>query len=142
MEDSKKKPIMIAVIVVCLAVAGWVALRGGGSDGGPDSIPEGDLQWVKCNNKACNAEYEMSKREYYKQLEANINPNPMATGPTPVTCKECGEPSLFAAEKCANPDCGAIFIQGSAGPNDYSDRCPKCGRSEVEERMKRRTSGQ
>jgi len=141
MEDSMKKPIMIVVIVVCLGVAGLVLFSGGGSDGGVGSIPEGDVMWVKCNNKACNAEYEMSKREYYKELEANVNPNPMATGPTPITCKECGKKSLFAAVKCQNPDCGVVFIEGSAGPDDYSDRCPKCGQSAVEERMKRRQAG-
>ena len=68
MEDSTKKPIMIIVIVACLAIAAWVTFR---SDpgGGANSIPESEMQWVKCNNPACNAEYEMSKREYYKTLE-------------------------------------------------------------------------
>jgi len=141
MEDSMKKPIMIVVIVACLGVAGLVLFKGGGSDGGPGSIPAGDMMWVKCNNKACNAEYEMSKRTYYEELAANVNPNPMATGPTPVPCKECGKKSLFAAVKCANPDCGFVFIEGSAGPDDYGDRCPKCGQSAVEERMKARKAG-
>lgn len=140
MEDSMKKPIMIVVIVVCLGVAGLVLFRGG-PDGGVNSIAEGETQWVKCNNKACNAEYEMSKREYYKQLAANVNPNPMATAPTPVTCERCNKPSLFAALKCPNPDCGVVFIEGSSGPNDYGDRCPECGRSKVEDRMKTRQAG-
>jgi hypothetical protein len=140
MEDSMKKPIMIVVIVACLGVAGLV-LFSGGPDGGASGIPEGDTMWVKCNNKACNAEYEMGKRKYYQELEANVNPNPMATGPTPVPCKECGEKSLFAAVKCANPDCGLVFIEGSSGPDDYGDRCPKCKQSAVEERMKARQAG-
>jgi hypothetical protein len=140
MEDSKKKPIMIVVIVACLGIAGLVTFRGG-NEGGYESIPEGDMQWVKCNNPACNAEYQMSKREYYKALEENPNMNPMAQGPVPITCKECGKPSLFAAVKCSNPDCGEVFIEGSAGPGDYHDRCPECGLSETEERMKRRTTG-
>jgi len=140
MEESMKKPIMIVVIVVCLAGAGLLLFKGG-PGGGVDTIPEGDMQWVKCNNKACNAEYEMSKREYYKQLQENINPNPMANAPTPVTCKECGKPSLFAAIKCPNPSCGNVFIEGSSGPNDYGDRCPNCKQSAVEERMKRRQAG-
>ena len=52
MEDSMKKPIMIVVIVVCLGVAGLV-LFSGGEGGGVDSIAEGEMQWVKCNNPTC-----------------------------------------------------------------------------------------
>ena len=143
MEDSKKKPIMIVVIVGCLAIAAWVTFKGGGNEGGYSSIPAGDMQWVKCNNPACNAEYQMSKREYYKFLEENPNMNPMATGPIPLTCKECGKKSLFAAEKCSNPDCGKVFIKGTGGtkPGDFDDRCPACGLSAVEERSKSRTGG-
>ena len=105
--------------------------------GGIGSIPQSETLWVKCNNKACNGEYKMSKREYYRQLAANVNPNPMATGPTAVTCEKCNKPSLFAAVKCPNPGCGVVFIEGSSGPGDFGDRCPKCGQSEVQETMKR-----
>jgi hypothetical protein len=105
------------------------------------TIPEDEIQWVKCNNKSCNAEYKMSKRDYYKALEENPNLNPMATGPVAITCKECGKQSVFAAVKC--PNCEKVFIEGSGAtkPGDYSDRCPHCGISEVEERMKSRTGG-
>lgn len=142
MEDSKKKPIMIIVIVASLGIAGYVTFRGG-PEGGINSIPEDETQWVKCNNKTCNAEYEMSKREYYEFLAANPNPNPMAQGPMPLTCKECGKPSLFGAIKCPTPDCGTVFIRGEGmkEAGDYDDRCPKCGLSAVEERMKSRTGG-
>ena len=142
MEDSTKKPIMIIVIVACLAIAAWVTFKSD-PEGGANSIPESEMQWVKCNNPACNAEYEMSKREYYKTLEENPNMNPMATGPIPLTCKECGKKSLFGAIKCSNPDCGKVFIEGTGGtgPGDYPDRCPACGLSAVEERMKSRTGG-
>jgi len=140
MEDSVKKPIMIVVIVVCLGVAGLV-LFSGGNDGGIDSIPESEMKWVKCNNKACNAEYQMSAREYFKELQANLNPNPMASAPPAITCEKCGKPSVFAAIKCSNPDCGKVFIEGSAGQDDYHDRCPACGKSEVEDRANRRKAG-
>lgn len=142
MEDSKKKPIMIVVILASLGIAGWVTFRGG-DEGGIGSIPEDEMQWVKCNNPACNAEYEMPKRDYYEALAANPNPNPMAQGPMPLTCKECGKKSLFGAMKCPTPDCGTVFIEGTGaeGPGDYQDRCPDCGLSEVEERMKSRTGG-
>ena len=141
MEDSVKKPVMIVVIVVCLGVAGILLFKGS-PDGGPNSISASEMKWVKCNNKECNAEYEMSARKYYQELAENVNPNPMAPGPVAVTCKECGKRSVYAAIKCPNPDCGEVFIEGSSGQNDYQDRCPKCGKSETEDRPKRRQAGE
>jgi hypothetical protein len=137
MEGSRKKPIMIGVIVVCLAVAGLItfARRGGGT--GIDSIPASELTWVKCNNPACNAEYQMSKQEYFKERQKRLNP--AARTVPPITCKECGKESLYQADKC--PNCGTIFILGSV-PNDFADRCPKCKHSATEDSRKRRLSGQ
>jgi hypothetical protein len=140
MEDSVKKPIMIVVIVVCLAGAGLLLFKGG-PEGGVSSIPKGEMKWVKCNNKACNAEYETSARKYFEEFGANVNPNPMVQRPVAVTCEKCGERSVFAAFKCSNADCGKVFIEGSAGQNDFNDRCPVCGRSEVEDRGKTRQAG-
>ena len=142
MEDSKKKPIMIGIIVVGLGVAGLVTFMGGGDGGGVDSLSDDKTVWVKCNNPACNAEYEMGEKSYYKELEANINPNPMARSAPALPCKECNKQSLYGAEKCANPDCGIVFIQGIAGQNDFQDRCPDCGKSETEESRKRRMAEQ
>jgi hypothetical protein len=141
MEDSKKKPIMIGVIVVCLVVAGLItfARRGGGGGGGLDTIPSDKMTWVKCNNPSCNAEYEMSEREFYKLQQERLNP--MARTAPALTCEKCGKDSLYKAEKCANPSCGAVFISGSV-PNDFADRCPKCKQSATEEIRKRRLSGQ
>ena len=142
MEDSKKKPIMIGVIVVCIIVAGLItfARRGGGS-GGIDSIPDDKMTWVKCNNPKCKAEYEMSEKQYHKEVRGRFNP--LARTPTPLTCEKCGKDSLFQAFKCANPSCGFVFIRGIAGQNDHSDRCPECGQSKTEEiRKKRMAEGQ
>jgi len=137
MEESKKKPIMIIVIVVCLVAAGAIFWgTGGGGGGGIDSIPEGRMIWVKCNNPSCNAEYQMSEKAYYKYIKEHPNPNPMM--PTALVCEKCGEPSIFEAVKCANPDCGIVFFKGSSGPGDHADRCPKCKQSETEESRNRR----
>jgi len=143
MDESKKKPVMIAIIVVCLIAAGaiiWGTRSGGG--GTIDDIPDDELTWVKCMNKSCNAEYQMSLKEYYKTVsEATVNP--MAPPPG-LICKECGEPSVYKAEKCQNPECGIVFRSGSV-PNDFQDRCPKCGKSATEElrkaRLKERSGG-
>ena len=140
MENSRKKPIMIGVIVVCLVVAGLITFaRRGGSGGGIESIPESEMTWVKCSNPDCNAEYEMSKKEFFKAQQERFNL--MSRTPPPIPCKKCGKDSLYKAEKCVNPSCGVVFISGSV-PNDFDDRCPKCKQSATEESRKRRLSGQ
>ena len=135
MDESKKKPVMIAVIVVCLVAAGAIfwGTRGGGG-GSIDDISDEELTWVKCMNKACNAEYEMSLKEYYRFVTANASP----MGPAPaLTCEKCGEPRVYKAEKCQNAACGIVFRSGSV-PNDFQDRCPKCKQSATEEIRKAR----
>jgi len=142
MEDSKKKPVMIAVIVVCLGIAGAVTfLRSGGDQGGINSLPDDKMTWVKCNNQQCKAEYEMSEKEYFKEIQEKQRENPAAMMSTPaLVCQKCGKPSVFKAEKCGNPSCGHVFFSGSV-PNDFPDRCPDCKRSETEEIRKARRAG-
>ena len=142
MEDSKKKPIMIAVIVVCLGVAGAVTfLRSSGSGGGINDIPDDKMTWVLCGNQACKAEYQMSQKQYYKEIQERLNPATMMATPA-LICQKCNKPSVYKAFKCGNPSCGAVFLANSV-PNDFPDRCPKCKRSETEEiRKARKASGQ
>ena len=142
MEDSKKKPVMIGVIVVCLGVAGLVTYMRSGDDGGIGSISDDEMRWVKCRNPECNAEYEVGLKKYFKDLAENMNPNPMATSATALTCKECDKRSLYSAKKCANTACGIVFNEGVSGPDDHADRCPDCGQSEIEEIRKRRLAGE
>jgi len=109
--------------------------------GGIDSIPDDKMTWVKCNNPQCKAEYEMSEKQYYKDIQARLNPAAMMSTPA-LICEKCGKPSVYKAEKCGNPNCGVVFLANSV-PNDFADRCPKCGRSENEEiRKARKAAGQ
>jgi hypothetical protein len=136
MEESKKKVVMIIVIVVCLGVAGAIFIGGRGSGGGTiDDISDAEQTWVKCLNKSCNAEYEMSLKEYFKFVTANANP--MAPTAPALTCETCGEPSIYKAEKCQNAACGKVFRSGAV-PNDFPDRCPTCKQSATEEIRKAR----
>jgi hypothetical protein len=142
MEDSKKKPIMIAVIVVCLGVAGAVTfLRSSGSGGGINDIPDDKMTWVKCRNPECNAEFEKSEKDYFEEIMAKQRENPTAMMSTPaLVCEKCGKPSVYKGFKCGNPSCGAVFAENSV-PNDFADRCPKCKRSETDEIRKARKAG-
>jgi hypothetical protein len=126
--------IKIIVIVVCfVAAAGiywWNRSRSG--PGGIESIPAGDLIWVKCNNPNCKAEYQMEKRAYHQQMEEKLQGKVALQAP-PLVCKQCGKESLYRAVKCEK--CGLVFFYESV-PNDFADRCPECGYSKKEEQRK------
>ena len=69
----------------------------------------------------------MDLKEYHTFIQKNADSSSFL--PPPITCKKCGEPSVYRAEKCAK--CGAIFERGTV-PADFADRCPKCGYSQTE----------
>jgi ribosomal protein L40E len=135
MEEGMKKTVMLGVVIACLAVAGVVTYSRYSGGGGLDSISEEDMIWVKCNNPACKAEYQMGRKGYHQYIQENVNP--LAQTMPALVCEKCGEHSVYRAEKCQNPDCGIVFLRNSV-PGDYADRCPKCKRSETEESRKRR----
>lgn len=129
------KEVMVGVIVVCIIAAVAITIFTRQSDsGGIESIPSGEMIWVKCANKDCAAEYEMGKRKYFEDIEKRVDP--MAMSAPPLVCEKCGEESIYHAIKCGNQDCGKTFFKYSV-PNDFSDRCPDCGYSEMEQRRKK-----
>jgi hypothetical protein len=78
MEESRKKLIMISVIVVCIGLAAAITYRTRhGRVGTIDYIPEGKMTWVKCANKDCGAEYQMDKKGYFKDIEEHMEPMAM-----------------------------------------------------------------
>jgi predicted Zn-ribbon and HTH transcriptional regulator len=134
-----KNTIYAIIIAACVLVAVlvFVKTRSGGS-GGIDSISATEMVWMKC--RACNASYEMPRKQYYKEIteKAAASATAMMLTP-PLTCQKCGKNAAFLAEKC--PNCGEIFFSGSI-PNDFPDRCPKCKHSAVEDSRKARQAGQ
>jgi len=137
-----KNTVYAIIIVVCFVAAAVIAYKyifTSDTGGGIEDISPEEMMWVKCNNPNCKAEYEMGKKNFFKQIEKKMQANPMAAmGMTPpLVCKECDKESVLKAEKCQNPDCGIVFLYGSV-PNDFGDRCPECGRSETEESRERR----
>ena len=137
-----KNTVYIIVIVACLLLAGIIGYKysfSSGSDGGIESIPADSMIWVKCRNPACKAEYQMSERDFLEYQRENFDP--LARVAPPLVCKECNEKSIYEAVKCANPSCGIVFERDSV-PNDFSDRCPKCGFSKMEDDRKRALRGE
>jgi len=136
-----KNVIYAVVIAACILVAVVVFMktRGGGSTG-IDSISDSEMIWMKC--RSCNHAYEMSYKEYNKQIQEKMTASPTAMMVTPLlTCEKCGKDRASKAVKCANAKCGEVFIEGSV-PNDFPDRCPKCKHSAVEDSRNARLQGQ
>ncbi len=136
MEERKKKPIMLGVIVVCLVLAGAIAYMNRPKRSGLDSIPSGQMIWVKCANSDCGAEYQIDRKGYLEYKEKHQNP--MSLSAPPLVCEKCEKKSVFKAVKCEK--CGLIFVYGAA-PKGFADRCPECGYSKIEEQRKRGREG-
>jgi len=126
MDESTKKPVMIGVIVACLALAVFIWIKwGSGSKGGLTTVR--GQTWMLC--RSCNASWEIPKRDYFKYIEEHVS------GPQvpPLPCPECGEESGYRAVKCAK--CGKIFFYGTM-TNTFADQCPDCGYSQDEQDRK------
>ena len=134
-----KNTIYTIIIVACIVLAALVFVLTRGGSGGIDSLKRGELIWVKCKNKSCNAEYQMDNKDYHEALQEKMKANPMMMT-LPLTCKKCGKDSVFKAVKCEK--CGTVFFEGAAGLDDFSDRCPKCGHSATEALRKERKAQQ
>jgi len=127
MEEAKKKSILIAVIVVCLVLAGLITVVTHSGGSGIPKYFDQELTWLKCSNPQCGATYQISKRDYFKYIEKHQDWR--KAGPPALVCKECGKKTVYRAVKCEK--CRKIFYWGSV-PGDFEDRCPNCGYSKLE----------
>jgi rubredoxin len=117
----------IIIVLVCILIAGIIfAVTLTGSDEGIDKL-SGEVVYIKCTNPNCAYVEEIDKADFfqmihkeYDDVEANLE------------CSKCGS-RAYRAIKCSN--CGHIFRKGTVG-NDYRDRCPECGYSQIEENRK------
>ena len=140
MDEDKKKPLMIGLIVGSIVLAGVVTfMTRGPSSEGLKGIPEGKIQWVTCRNDKCGTNYEMQMREFYRQLEViqKESKTMMMTVPA-LICEKCNEKSVYKAFKCL--ECEEIF-EGNIKRGDFADRCPKCGYSDIKIRREKAAAG-
>jgi predicted RNA-binding Zn-ribbon protein involved in translation (DUF1610 family) len=119
----------------CLAAAGAITFKVRSKGGGIPKHFAKEKTWVKCRNPECGAEYQITKKEFFKYQEAHTDSTMMAAPLMP--CRECGEESMARAVKCEK--CGTVF-EMYWKPFDFEDRCPKpeCGYSKIEEVRKAR----
>jgi len=135
MEESKKKPIMIGVIIACFVLAGVITYKYSiGTEGPGTEVFKGQSVWVKCSNSDCGAEYEMNKQVYFDSVDELVRQNPFLMQTPPLVCEKCGEESVFQAVKC--PKCEVVFFRGAAGRGEFADKCPECGYSRSAELRK------
>jgi hypothetical protein len=91
----------------------------------------GSTIWVICTNQDCEEAYQKDRGEWLSLIPEDVEP---ITRPEPVmVCKQCGKQTVYRAVKCQK--CGLVFQRGSV-PNDFSDRCPGCAYSYIEQMRK------
>lgn len=132
MEQSAKKLAMIAVIVVCLILAGVVTFMTMERTGVPNYLAK-EMTWVICRNQACENSYQITKKDYFVHVQKHHDWQ-MPEAP-PLICPKCAEDSVYRAVKCEK--CELVFEMGSV-PKDYNDRCPKCRYSKIESRQEQK----
>ena len=133
MEEGKKRQTMIGFIVVCLSLATAIAYMSRSKRSGLDSVPRGQMIWVKCGKLDCGAEYQIDNKDYWEYVEKHRNP--MSLSAPALTCRDCENRSAFRAVECEK--CGLIFFHGTIH-GGFADTCPNCGFSRMKEQ---RTSG-
>ena len=133
MDEAKKKQFKIGIIVACLVLAVIILITTWPkSAGGP--IRSKDAIQMLCVNEECNAQFELSQEEYKRLIMAKGR-RMVTMGPQAFTCTECAEESAYTATKCK--ECGLIFTLNPGG-DDFQDRCPECGYSGIEERVRKK----
>ncbi len=125
MDEAKKKPVMIGIIVVCLVLAGIITAVTWEGGAGPTS-PTGPLT-LMCTNEDCGAVFELAR----EKLAEAVGPGMRMMGPPVVACQECGQRTAYITRTC--PKCEALFIP-LPSTDGYGDRCPECGFSPTEDR--------
>ena len=134
MNDETKKYVGIAVAVICLLIAGTIIYRTMFSDGPGGAGGNRDVALL-CTT--CGG-FEIPADEFRDLMSKNLDPMMMGMPgqPMAIPCPKCGKKTCYMAQKC--PQCEHIFVFGQARDQNYPDRCPKCGFSEIEDRQKNR----
>ena len=128
MEASKKKSVII--IGVCLVTAAIITLVTNSPFGRNSGYGANRSLVLLCTNESCAKSSELPQgkyREMVKERGTNIAP---IGGQNLFKCPECNEETVVIATKCGQ--CGAAFVPNPTVMNDYPDRCPDCGYSELE----------
>ena len=143
MDAEKKKPIMIAIVIGCLVLAGVITMLTSKSDeSGKKFHPKDEIQML-CVNPDCNAEFTMVRKDYDEQMMIASQGIPMMSrimSPPALTCPQCEQQSAYKAIKCNQ--CEYVFMSGEAEDEMWPDRCPECDYSEQEQKRDQKQTKQ
>lgn len=133
MEEQGKKWLAIAFAVVSIGIVFFVFGKTFFSN--PNRPDRNRPVYLMCKN--CKG-LEVSSGEFRDMMSDQPGGMmPMMGGPMILTCPKCNQKSCMVATKCEK--CETIFIpqmMTGQNPGAYPDKCPKCGYSPSEERMK------
>jgi len=131
MDDDQKKIVKIVVVIVCMILAAVLSFTLGNFGGGKKGA-ETDMRYLVCEDPDCGGStgYDM---EQWRALLGTLE-NPRVSMHTAFTCDKCGEDSAYQGLKCQK--CETVFLRDTE--NSFQDKCPGCGHSESEERLKKR----
>ena len=111
--------------MACLALAIGITLFTG------QDITAKALKWqtqMLCSSAQCGFAFELSKEEFVRRKKKEL-PGPVMPSMIFLACPECSQGTACPAVKCL--DCENIFF-ANPSDNDYPDRCPECGQSNLE----------
>jgi len=138
-EKQLKIALLVSVAVTALLMVGFVieSFTDSGGGGAIGSTRGGGI-WMLCENPDCQAAYEVTDEEFRELLasKGQILFGPGVMSRLTFICKECGQETTYRGMQCQQ--CGALFIPED-GTGDYPDRCPECGYSATEEKIRERT---
>ena len=129
----------VIIIVICIAVFSGKDQPAGES--GTASVSISGVPML-CLNDACNAAFEMDTEKFRSEV-TNLLSDPAGGQPQinlTFTCPKCSRQTAQAATKCAK--CENIFVPAYKTSEDFPDKCPKCGYSEIEHRKQLRNDQQ
>lgn len=127
MEDSRKKKIMIIIIVISFVTASIITFSTLRPRGPDIDVFKGKMIWVNCYNPDCGAGYQVDKKWYFEYIQED--PSSMWLGTPGLVCEKCEQKTVYRVVKC--PQCEEVFFRGSV-QGDFADRCPECNYSETE----------
>lgn len=126
MKETQKKALLLVMVVVCLALAGYATYKSL-TKNRHLYLEEYKDQTIllKCANPNCNHVFETNRKKYYEYISEHVD---RSTNTAYGLCPKCNQQTALEAIRCEK--CGEVFFYGTV-TGTYRDTCPKCGFSKT-----------
>lgn len=134
MEIDGKKIALISGVAIVLGFSLWSMVKYIPDARKGDFINDRTDMPLKCTHPGCGVTYKLSGAEF-KELFHNPK-SPVMPGQEVFPCRVCGRNTATVAQECEK--CTEVFIMNhmSLQQGSYPDKCPRCGYSTIEEKLK------